>query len=263
MQYPIVERDLIRYYNDGSDSEQETDHNGDNETGSKILAARQNLQGIGFKARDVAGVFYFLGPRGDSLKQTFLDSYEESDPHLPKISLTARDVTRWRMAWRAASVHGLNYGRSDSWFWPNRKSLVRRCTDWPDESSIFDKPSIALGFSAAALIYGGLHALAWFAHFDTPTEQLLWRLSVCVVMGGVPVIFAILKIETKPRRVSEFHTWIGFVPTFLYVLASCVLLPAYILARAYLVVECFINLSHLPAGVYDVPSWSTYFPHIS
>lgn len=32
------------------------------------------------------------------------------------------------------------------------------------------------------------------------------------------------------------------------------LLLAYIVARAYLVIECFIDLSHLPAEVYDVSS---------
>lgn len=43
-----------------------------------------------------------------------------------------------------------------------------------------------------------------------------------------------------------------------------VVLPfAYVLARAYLVVECFINVSHLPAGAYKVPSWTAYFPHIA
>jgi len=37
----------------------------------------------------------------------------------------------------------------------------------------------------------------------------------------------------------------------------------YCLARVYLVVECFINLSHLPQSVYLVPTWSQYVPHIS
>lgn len=37
----------------------------------------------------------------------------------------------------------------------------------------------------------------------------------------------------------------------------------YCLARVYLVVECFINLSHLPTSVYQIPGWSQYVPHIS
>ena len=37
----------------------------------------------------------------------------------------------------------------------------------------------------------------------------------------------------------------------------------YALARVYLVVECFINLSHLPPSAYQLPRWSQYVPHIA
>ena len=37
----------------------------------------------------------------------------------------------------------------------------------------------------------------------------------------------------------------------------------YVVARVYLVVECFINLAYLHDSVYEMPSWSQYFPHIS
>ncbi|SPO01171.1 uncharacterized protein DNG_03918 [Cephalotrichum gorgonifer] len=37
----------------------------------------------------------------------------------------------------------------------------------------------------------------------------------------------------------------------------------YALARVYLLVECFINLAHLPDGAYQVPQWSQYVPHIA
>ena len=175
-----------------------------------------------------------------------------------KISLNAQDVTRWKMAWRARQV--FKYG------WVT-KIIVRRCKDWPDMDNIFDEPPIALGFSAGALIYGGLHALAWFAHFDSSTEQLLWRISACVVMGGLPVIFVLVTAANKTfgipnQRNSDFTNLIDFAVVLLVVPAGLVLL-AYILARGYLVVECFINLSHLPAEVYEVPRWSAYFPHIS
>ncbi len=129
--------------------------------------------------------------------------------------------------------------------------------------NIIDEPPIAFGFCAGALIYGGLHALAWFAHFDSSTEQLLWRISACVVMGGLPVIFVLITVGHRVERwtsnggMSDF-----FLSSMLITLVGLILL-AYILARGYLVVECFINLSHLPAEVYEVPQWSAYFPHIS
>jgi len=41
-----------------------------------------------------------------------------------------------------------------------------------------------------------------------------------------------------------------------------VLIVLYIVARVYLVVECFINLAHLPPSAYQLPQWSQYVPHI-
>ena len=46
-------------------------------------------------------------------------------------------------------------------------------------------------------------------------------------------------------------------------LVVAVAILVYCLARVYLVVECFINLSHLPESVFRVPVWSQYVPHIS
>lgn len=45
------------------------------------------------------------------------------------------------------------------------------------------------------------------------------------------------------------NTWIFFC-FYLSPMAVGLLLPAYILARGYLVVKCFMNLSHLPAGIF-------------
>ena len=133
-------------------------------------------------------------------------------------------------------------------------ALTQRCKDWPNIDDILELP-IAIGFTTVALVYGGLHALAWLAHFDSPTEQLLWRISACVVMCGFPVLLALLK--------NFDHLSTGYYIDRVIEYAAYFVLLSYVLARAYLVVECFINLSHLPAGVYDVPQWATYFPHIS
>ena len=174
---------------------------------------------------------------------------------LPHVRLTARDVTRWKMAWRACQPHTQKiYGNvttlSDAW---HQQLLVRRCTDEPDWDDIFKIPTI-LGFTAATFIYGGLHALAWSAHFDSTTEKLLWRISSCIVMGGPPMILS-----------SPGWRWTNIFGIVWLALLSIdiLMLVVYTLARAYLVVECFINVFHLPAGVFDTPEWSTYFPHIS
>jgi hypothetical protein len=37
----------------------------------------------------------------------------------------------------------------------------------------------------------------------------------------------------------------------------------YILCRAFIVVECFIMLAHLPDTTLEIPQWATYVPHIT
>jgi len=35
------------------------------------------------------------------------------------------------------------------------------------------------------------------------------------------------------------------------------------LGRLYIVVACFVNLTHLSGSVFEVPVWSKFVPHIS
>ena len=37
----------------------------------------------------------------------------------------------------------------------------------------------------------------------------------------------------------------------------------YVVARLYLVVNCFVNLAPLLDKVFELPNWSHYFPHIA
>ncbi|KAL8720713.1 MAG: hypothetical protein Q9181_007860 [Wetmoreana brouardii] len=178
------------------------------------------------------------------------------DQPLPNVELNTRDLTRWRMALRA--MQGFLRSNADDDIAVERlrqqlrysKLIVYRCGDWADISDIFEEKRVALPFCVAGIIYGGLHALAWFARFNSWVEQLLWRISACMVMGGLFIILSLEKVNNSSYLVD---TW--------EILIYPVLL-AYMLARAYLVVESFINLSHLPAGVYDVPRWTVYFPHV-
>ena len=182
-------------------------------------------------------------------------AFNELHSTLPHVRLTARDITRWKMAWRFCQPHirklSGNETRLSSACY--QQLLARRCTDGPDWDEIFEIPTI-LGFTAATFIYGGLHALAWSAHFDSATEKLLWRISSCIVMGGLPMILS--SVNWVPINIPE-KFWQAFwcIEILMFV--------AYTLARAYLVVECFINVFYLPAGVFNTPEWSTYFPHIS
>ena len=238
-----------------------------------ILLPGQTLPGTSFKVRDRTD-FHHL----PSL-QKVLDAYEVDEP-LPDVFLTSQDVTRWKSAWQALEImkseHNIGEDLLDLQI--PALLLVRRCQDWPSMRKVSSKPSAQFGFIAATIIYGGVHALAWHAHFDTATEQLLWRMSACIVMGGLPVMLVLpdsaawidgpishpISAHDNPRlqTLLSLFTQVGFHPISTFIPIVLVLL-LYILARAYLVFECFNNLSHLPADVYKVPDWSAYFPHIS
>ena len=165
---------------------------------------------------------------------------------LPSLKLTQQDVNRWKMAKQAAE----SFKKPADHCIFSRNPFERRCTNLPGLANVLRDNPLVFGLSAAAMVYGGLHALAWSAHFHSPTEQLLWRTSSVIVMGGYPTFL------------TSLHLAFSFDRTPLYAL-SFLIASAYVLARLYLVVECFIQLSHLPAGVYEVPEWSAYFPHIA
>ena len=241
---------------------QELVHNRDNQADLTILEPGQALPGTGFKALDFRDL-----AKTARLEKSF-DNYSGSHPTFPNITLTTEDITRCKMAWRAIEAHPQDsedcrydpFPTARSRHWSNfmPPTLVQRCRNWPDIDDVRQLP-MALGITLAALIYGGLHALAWFAHFNSSDEQLLWRISACVVMGGLPSLHVLASIfetaedsETIPDSINV-----------LSIISMGLLLMAYMSARLFLVVECFVNLSHLPAGVYDVPKWTSYFPHIS
>ncbi len=233
------------------------------------LEPGQTLQGTGLQIlhpRDILNSgFLYLSNFGiylpESTPPELRKAFNDLHSTLPHVNLTARDITRWQMAWRACRPHtqgkpGNERLLSDA---THQQLLARRCSDWPELHRIFQLP-IILGFTAATFIYGGLHALAWSAHFDSATEKLLWRISSCVVMGGLPVILSLPGWNHYHARKGRFFIgsyWLVF--QFIWIL----MLVAYVLARAYLVVECFINVFHLSPGVFDTPEWSSYFPHIS
>ena len=223
------------------------------------LQAGQTLQGTGFTILSSKSLTSRLMNRDIfSTRSNLDDMIELYKQSLPNVHLSARDVNRWKMAWRAIQEYVDRHPDStvvEKWTDRTlRKLFVDRCKDWPNIDDIFDGGRIGLGFAMVAFIYGGLHALAWFAHFHSSVEQLLWRISACIVMGAMPVIVCVFKIA------DDYVSW-DLIDAMAAILMFLVLV-AYVLARAHLVVESFISLGHLPAGVYDVPRWTAYIPHI-
>jgi hypothetical protein len=135
-----------------------------------------------------------------------------------------------------------------------------------DPFGIMNRPNVffTAGFSFAGFTYGGLHLTAWNAPFPTYVERILWRVSALTLTCSGPAYFILLFVwdPTDLRlpcgRGRELHFDLSFCIFCLYLLAACL----YCFARVYLVIECFLNLAHLPESAFVVPSWSQYIPHI-
>ena len=237
--YEVVRKDKVVQddISNGNELRQRVDEDGDERFESINLTLGRTVPGTGFKLE--------LPPQPPSTSSDYW-----SEHPFPTINFSHSDLVRWRMAWNLSERDP--GGRYYSDFF--HELLVHRCGDWPDFRNISGDTSLQIGFIVATLTYGGLHMLAWSAHFRSQTEQLLWRISAAMVMGGLPVIFAALHLP----NIIVFDYSHNFMDLIIR-LTICV----YVLARAYLVVECFIGLSNLPGGVYDVPTWSSYFPHVS
>ena len=120
------------------------------------------------------------------------------------------------------------------------------------------------GIAVAIFIYGGLHLLAWNAPFASTAQKVLWRFSgTCVASSGIFGLAIMLTMRKSMlwgpdtlEGILNLYTLISF-PFVVLVAVS-----ALVLARTFLVVECFLQLAHLPQSAYQLPSWSQYFPHI-
>lgn len=142
------------------------------------------------------------------------------------------------------------------------------------------------------LLYGGVHIILWNHEFASRAEAWLWRIS-CVTLLGAPVGFIVfivvlyisLAADDKVESLSEstkdkahagagnhrskllktFWHWVD-KGTGLFCLASLfaavAILPLYIFARIFIVVESFLSLRHVPMGVYVQTDWSKYIPHL-
>lgn len=85
-------------------------------------------------------------------------------------------------------------------------------------------------------------------------------------MGGLPVtaIFISIWRRTQVRRgILDMLVHRGGILNMFLMLLFFMMVSLYALARAYLVVKCFINVDNLPPGVYEVPRWATNFSHIA
>ncbi|KAH7351243.1 hypothetical protein BKA65DRAFT_536249 [Rhexocercosporidium sp. MPI-PUGE-AT-0058] len=214
-------------------------------------------------------------------------SYSYTTNHPPKFYLAPLDIHRWRLAHHALIKYKLS---------KPTKNLDLVTVDAIGETMEYDNKDSPLeplwGIALLFLLgtaYGGLHALAWDAHFPSERERLLWRVSSCIVASPLAVvILAVIVIllselvglnddveqssntkqkekhkpaKSKTRRIVGFF-W-GIVKGLTVGLLSTAIVFLYIPARAYLVYESVRTVFFLPPGAFETPVWTQYLIHVT
>jgi hypothetical protein len=233
---------------------------------------------LGHFTLDVSQVLFgFLIPSHDCLRMDSSDynmGLRKLNEEKGKIRLRLNngEVRCLELASQAISRYGVttfNFKDKDG-------ILQRYIPDLPKLSGLSLKSSFnvaslkfLLGFSLAGCVYGVLHLSAWNAPFPTTAQRHLWHLSGLVLISSGPVMIIRLGVEHLTKQWGFWddsnHCCCCLATCHIALLWYIALLLGYgiyTLARVYLLVECFVMLWHLPDGVYTVPGWTQYLPHI-
>ena len=117
---------------------------------------------------------------------------------------------------------------------------------WSRSDDIYERLIMAV----SCFFYGLIHLLVLNDHFPTPLERLLWLVSSVVVACSGLVLVLLFWFDEK---VLDSILGIILIMTAL----------AYVLASGFLLGESFRQLFFLDPAVYQLPSWSNYWPHFS
>lgn len=177
----------------------------------------------------------------------------------------------------ASRLHNIRQIDAMKWQEPRAKTLLRPgIHDWSIKGDFMDSGFnsvwlwYVLGVTVATGLYGGLHVTAWHFLFPSKTETLLWRAaSLTVTLGGLALLCvnSIFALVDRIHHWSKDNSWQERLAFVMAAVMVCVTLWATILwycfCRAFLVVESFICLAHLPEAALEVPSWSKYVPDVT
>ena len=96
--------------------------------------------------------------------------------------------------------------------------------------------------------------VAWNFIFPTPVESLLWKISTCTTTGLalVTMVYTLVDWALTNKKDRQQLESVRF---------KCYAI-IYSFLRLYVIVEIFIGLRSLPAGVFRTVAWSKYVPHI-
>jgi hypothetical protein len=142
-------------------------------------------------------------------------------------------------------------------------SALRVPTFYGGDWSVDEQLLIGVGASLVAVVFGGIHCIAWSFQFPTRIEKILWR-SSAIVITCTPAFFSTHRLmvwlayrkgrKQSPPLFGWESTLAGVWLTFIMIL--------YLFARLILLTLAIITLRALPLGAYQTVSWTQFIPHI-
>ena len=105
-----------------------------------------------------------------------------------------------------------------------------------------------------AMVFGGIHCIAWSFAFPSQTEQLLWRIS-SIAITGLPLAEAGI-VFIREQLDNDDLVW-----TILEI-TSVLLALLYPISRILLLVLSLMTLRSLPPSAYQTVQWTTFLPHV-
>ncbi|KAM6501423.1 hypothetical protein JOM56_004437 [Amanita muscaria] len=110
-----------------------------------------------------------------------------------------------------------------------------------------------VGFSILGSMFGAVHCLAWNSTFPSEIEHIMWRVSALVVTA-IPILTIVVSAVVDHVE--------GVLQAFLGYGLLLVMPFFYGVARICLFVLALMALRHLPYTAYEMPSWTSFIPHI-
>ena len=154
--------------------------------------------------------------------------------------------------------------------WPF--ALARPDSDGERNDEVGEVQGYVGAFAVAGLLYSGWHLTAWAGPFRTEVEGLLWRIAALgvgpaglLLAAAFPVVKAWIWLREEGVERFKLPKAVGLVFDLAFSVILSFVFPVLVLlvfCRVYLVVESFLSLPYVPDGVFVLPDWSPYFPHI-
>ena len=178
-------------------------------------------------------------------------------------SLTVDQVTieRWRRTFQHDEL-SRNYtvwlrDRQPNFAWP------RGLDDSADGPKIAEELLKAMFMLlVTSMCYGGLHMLAWQSGVlrNTGPQEVFWRVSCLLLMALGPFALSVWT-GLKTWRGADAHLRLNQTMSIAFGVFGVIALLAYVMSRAYLLVEIILVLPYMDPGVYQEPDFPSYWPH--